>query len=135
MLEIDNLQYEYARKVEKDAGKIKRVFHEKDIILKNHEHDIQQMVYKLLHHLREIKYLKQCLERLEDKKTHQVQKELGIISIYKKRLKQIEMIHQLSKINLIGRYCNDFEMIELDVSLSDDEIRIDGINLIQQLKI
>jgi hypothetical protein len=67
-LEIDNMQFEYSRKLEKDASKIKRVMHERDIVLKNHEHDVQQMVFKMLHHLREIKHLKKCLERLEMKK-------------------------------------------------------------------
>lgn len=54
--------------------------------------------------------------------------------MYQKRLRQIEMIHLLVKVNMIKRYCNDFEMIELEVTFTDDDIRLQGINLIQSLK-
>ena len=37
---------------------MKRVLHEREVTLKNHEHDVQNLVYKMLSHLREIKLLK-----------------------------------------------------------------------------
>jgi predicted GNAT family acetyltransferase len=40
------------------------------------------------------------------------------------------MINLLVKINMIKKYCNDFEKIEFDDTCTDDEVRVQGINLI-----
>lgn len=69
---------------------MKRVLHEREVILKNQEYDTSQLVYKMLHHLREIKKLKIELSHIEKKKKKQVKREVDIIQVYHKRYEQID---------------------------------------------
>lgn len=65
IIELDNLQFEYHKKINKDNKKMEEVLSEKQIILKNHEHDVQSILFKMLTHLREIKRLKNRLNNFD----------------------------------------------------------------------
>lgn len=68
VIELDNLQYEYHKKINKDNEKMQQVLTEKQIVLKNHEHDVQSILFRMLTHLREIKRLRNRLTHYDQMK-------------------------------------------------------------------
>lgn len=82
IIELDNLQYEYHKKINKDNQKMEEVLSEKQVILKNHEHDVQSILFRMLTHLREIKRLRNRLTHYDQMKDRNREKELDILAAY-----------------------------------------------------
>lgn len=99
LLDIENLDFDYSQKLEKDKQKVADILAERQVVLKNHEHDVQQVLYRMLQHLREVKHLKVQLKHIEYQKRKSKQRELDVIGVYRKRLRQIDSVYNLGQLH------------------------------------
>jgi hypothetical protein len=109
------------------------VLQEKKIIAGNHEEDTKKILFKMLRHLREIKSLKKKLDNIGQQKQANDEKLLQLISIFRGRQQEIEVLNGMLQLVQMRRYSNDIDQIDPELN-SNDEIMLQGYELIKQLK-
>ena len=101
--------------------------------LKYQEEDAHKIVYNIMQTTRGIRVLRQSLEEIDLKKAMTKSKINKIMEVYKRRQQEIESIHIVGQFNRINQYSD--AIMSLEKSDRDiDEIRIEGLQLIDDLK-
>ena len=89
-----------------------QIMREKNIQVSNEEQETKLILYKLMKHLKDIKTLRNSLEKLKAKKHGMQAKKEELIKIYQKRHAQIKVIMQLAQINKIQKYAKALNAID-----------------------
>lgn len=134
VLEIDNMHTDYLKRIKQDREEMQHFLDEKNVALQNHEVDVQQTLYRLMKAIERIKQLRKKLNKIDQKKRAMGENEQQLKIEFKLRKGQIECINKLSKTNLIKEFSVKIDEIERKHVNDDDQIRLEGLILITELK-
>lgn len=131
--DFEQVQKELTSNIVDDQDKMENVLQEKMQHLKNQEDEAHKIVYNIMQTTRNIRVLRQSLEEIDLKKAMTKNKINKIMDVYKRRQQEIETIYIVGQFNRINQYSD--AIMSLEKSERDiDEIRIEGLQLIDDLK-
>lgn len=105
--------------------------------INSEEEETQKVLYQILTHLRNVKRHKEDIADIEKHKVHEDIMKGRLHALFKKKQEEIKVLHTFYQLSKIQKYNIGLKKIQKEVSdgrQTDDQIRIKGLILVDELK-